>query len=253
MQRKFCVSLASFAALSLSGDAAIVWNVGRDDNQWNLTGTGGGPSAVFVQETVPVNPLPGAPESMPINFSADNDYYFSGVYSTVIPSTTLFYGDYFPVGVVPANEEAAERAFSSTGNDLRYHFNLPNTLSPTDLLSVSFDAFNLDTTGGADPRYGVEVYFNGVLVMPQVIIRPAQINQDFTTPLFSQASVNAVTGPGADNIVSLVGTNYNGDNGGNWMGIDYVQLDSQPIPEPSSAAMILFAAMGAAPFLRRRA
>ena len=48
---------------------------------------------------------------------------------------------------------------------------------------------------------------------------------DYTTPEFSLASVDAQVGPGFDNIVSLRGINYNGDGGGNWMGIDYVQLN----------------------------
>ena len=79
----------------------------------------------------------------------------------------------------------------------------------------------------ADPRYGIEVYFNGVLVQTQIssfacanwirITRP---------PQFSLASVNAQVGPGFDNIVSLKGINYNGDGGGNWMGIDYIQLNA---------------------------
>jgi hypothetical protein len=37
-----------------------------------------------------------------------------------------------------------------------------------------------------------------------------------------------VAGPGFDNVVSLKGINYNADGGGNWMGIDYVQLNGGP-------------------------
>src|SRR5207245_291330 len=51
---------------------------------------------------------------------------------------------------------------------------------------------------------------------------------DYTTPEFSLATVNAQTGPGFDNIVSLRGINYSADGGGNWMGIDYVQLNAGP-------------------------
>src|SRR2546426_3243407 len=47
------------------------------------------------------------------------------------------------------------------------------------------------------------VYFNGVLVQTQIVIRPAQLNKAYTTPQFTLASVNAEIGPGADNIVSL--------------------------------------------------
>jgi hypothetical protein len=99
---------------------------------------------------------------------------------------------------------------------------------PTDLLSVTFDALNLHTEGQADPRYGVEVYFNGVLVQTQIVIRPAQLNKAYTTPQFSLASVNAQVGLGFDNIVSVKGINYNNDGGGNWMGIDYVNNPPSP-------------------------
>ncbi|HAC19221.1 MAG TPA: hypothetical protein DCF78_11685, partial [Dehalococcoidia bacterium] len=81
--------------------------------------------------------------------------------------------------MVSVNEEAAERAFAGTDNELRYHFNLPNTLQADDLLAVTFDANNLDTNG-ADPRYGVEVYMNGVLVQPEIVIRDDQLNTAIT-------------------------------------------------------------------------
>jgi hypothetical protein len=99
------------------------------------------------------------------------------------------------------------------------------------MVSVTFDANNLDTDNGgtppppADPRWGVEVYFNGVLVQTQIVIRPAQLDVDYTTPPFALWTVNAQLGPGFDNIVSLKGISYNAEGGGNWMGIDYVQLN----------------------------
>ena len=229
----FC-SLLLLAASSHTLRAQLLWGCGRDDNGWPA-GDGGGLDASFVQENGVINPLPGNPNSPEINGQADNDYYFAGLYSLTIPSVVALYGDYTPVGEVPANEEAAERAFADRDNDLRYHFNLPDTLQPTDLVSVTFDALNLHTDGQADPRYGVEVYFNGVLVQPQILIRPAQLNRAYTTPQFSLESVNAQVGPGYDNIVSLKGINYYADGGGNWMGVDYVQLNppSPPIPPPT--------------------
>jgi len=162
---------------------------------------------------------------------ADNDYYFAGVYSNVIPANEVNYGSYVPVGIVPRNEEAAERAFAAADNDLRYHFNLPSTLKATDQVQLTFDALNLDESG-ADPRYGIEVYFNSVLVQPEIVIRPAQLDTDYSTPPFTLASVGAQLGAGADNIVSLRGINYNADGGGNWMGIDYVKLDVPGAAEP---------------------
>ncbi|MCC6235102.1 MAG: hypothetical protein IT580_20835, partial [Verrucomicrobiales bacterium] len=217
--------MASFSLLPAQGQ--VLWTVGLDDNGWPA-GTAGGGEASFVQETGTTTPLPGSPFSTSEPGAADNDYYLAGDYSRVIAGN----GEYDPVGVVDVNEEAAERAFAGNDLDLRYHFNLPSTLTPSSLLSVTFDAFNLDTSG-ADPRFGVEVWVNGVLVQPQIVIRPPQIDVDYTTPQFTVASVNAEVGPGADNIVSLRGTSYNADGGGNWMGIDYVQLNQETVRIPA--------------------
>lgn len=206
------------------------WAVGKDDNGWPV-GNGGGENATFVQEANGITALPGNPKNREVAQQADNDYYFAGVYSSVIPANEVNYGSYVPVGIVPRNEEAAERAFAAADNDLRYHFNLPATLKATDQVQITFDALNLDESG-ADPRYGIEVYFNSVLVQPEIVIRPAQLDTDYSTPPFTLASVNAQLGLGADNIVSLKGINYNADGGGNWMGIDYVKLDVPGAAEP---------------------
>lgn len=206
------------------------WAVGRDDNAQPTTGTGGGPNANFVQENGTVNPLPGNPNSPVADKQADNDYYLAGSYFTIIPAN----GNYTPVGDVPYNEEAAERAFAGEDNLLRYHFNLPSTLSPNTLLTVTYDALSLDDSAG-DPRYGVEVYFNNVMVQTQMVIRADQLNKKINTPPFTVAQVNAQLGPGYDNIVSLKGINYNADGGGNWMGFDYIELNPVgPTPFPWS-------------------
>ena len=133
-------------------------------------------------------------------------------------------GDYEPVGLVEVNEEAAERAFAGTDNDLRYHFNLPESLQPTDQLSVSYDALNLHGDQ-VDSRYGIEVYVNNVQVQSEIVIQPEQLGQTYDTDPFTLADVNAEVGLGYDNIITLKGVNYNAEGGGNWMGIDYVQLN----------------------------
>ncbi len=207
------------------------WSVGKDDNGWPV-GNGGGENATFVQEAG-INDLPGNARNREVNQQADDDYYLGGIYTTVIPAN----GAYEPIGIVPRNEESAERAFAASDNDLRYHFNIPSTLKLTDQVQVTFDALNLDESG-ADPRYGIEVYFNNVLVLPELVIRTNQLDQDFSTPAFTLASVDARLGTGADNIVTLKGINYNADGGGNWMGIDYVKLhkpgDDVPLQFTSS-------------------
>lgn len=246
MKLRFLSStLTIFTASTVASQAALVWQVGLDDNGWPV-GDGGGPNATFVQEAG-VNPLPGVPNSPEVDAQADDDYYFAGIYSTQVDGGAA----YAPVGIVAANEEAAERAFAGTDNSLRYHFNLPASLGATDLLSVTFDALNLDGNG-ADPRYGVEVYFNGTQVMSEQIINTALLDVDFTTPTFTLASVNAQIGAGFDNYVELRGVNYSADGGGAWMGIDYVQLDATPIPEPTAPLLLALAASGLAILRRRR-
>lgn len=257
MRWKLPFFLLVVAASPLTSQAQLIWTASIDDNAHIMTGTGGGPNANFVQEDGIINPLPGSPNSTPVSHGADNDYYFSGIYNTTVPGNTAFYGAYTPVGIVSANENSAERAFAAGDLDLRFHFNLAPSDVTGRLLSVTFDANNLDDPANAvntDLRFGVEVYFNNVRVLDQVIVRPADVtsDRDFTTIAFTPASVDARTGP-ADNIVSLRGINYNATGGGNWMGVDFVRLDSQPIPEPSSALMILCGALGIVPFLRRRA
>ncbi len=222
------LTLVSAVALVTPAQAQVIWAVGKDDGGWPA-GNGGGPNTSFVQENGVQNSLPGTPNSPEIDQQADNDYYFAGEYTTVIASITAAYGAYVPVGVVPANEEAAERAFAGGDIDLRYHFNLADTLQPSDLVSVTFEPLNLDDTGG-NPHYGVEVYFNGVRVQDQIVVYPNRLNLPITTPQFSLASVNAQMGPGFDNIVSLRAIKYDGEGGGNWMGIDYIQLNS-PSPQ----------------------
>ena len=224
-----------YVAVDTMPQPVFPWAVGMDDNGWPV-GDGGGPNATFVQETG-TNPPPGNPKSREVNLQADDDYYLAGVYTSVLPANEANYGPYEPAGIVPRNEEAAERAFAGTDNDLRYHFNLPASLNLTDQVEITFDAFNLDESG-TDPRYGIEIYVNSVLVQPELVIRPDQIDDDYTTAPFTLASVNAQLGPGADNIVHLKGINYNADGGGNWMGIDYVRLDpaggGQPLEFTSS-------------------
>ncbi|MCA9216925.1 MAG: hypothetical protein KDB27_27840, partial [Planctomycetales bacterium] len=133
-----------------------------------------------------------------------------------------------------------------------YHFNLPATINASDLLSVTFDANNLDGTVGGTEHYGVEVYFNGFLVGPEVDVNPGTIDFDFTTPLFTLPSVNAQIGPGFDNYVELRGINYNGSGGGNWMGVDYVQLNATAIPEPAPLIFFSSAAIAMCLFLSGR-
>src|SRR6266404_2222801 len=224
------------AAISLTSHAQLIWQVGADDESWNGLGTGGGPNTIFVQENGTINDLPGDPNSPAVAQQADNDYYFAGVYTNTIPSVVAAYFDYVPVGEVALNEQVAERAFAGSDNDWRVHFNLPNTLQTNDMLSVTWDILNLDGTGGgANPFYGAQVFFNGLMIQPEIIVYQTNgFTTNYTTAQFSLGSVNAQVGPGWDNIMSLKGVNHNADGGGSWMGIDYVRLDAN-VFKPTNA------------------
>ena len=239
------------AAFTFSANAALVWTVGLNDNDWPLAGTTGGAQTNFWQENGTISTLPGSPTSPQVAQQSDNDYYFAGTYTSTIAAN----GAYAPVGVVAANEPGAERAFAGADLALRYHFNLPTSLVASQLMAVSFDALNLhiDAATVPNPRFGVEVYFNNVLVGAQVVVRPANVVNPgtvYTTGPFTLSSVGAVRGPGADNIVTLKGISYAADGGGNWMGVDSVQLDA--VPEPGSSAMVILAGLGVLGHFGRR-
>ena len=238
--------LTIFALSAIASHAAIVWQVGAPGRAWPLDGVGGGPDVDWIQETA-VNDLPGAPDSGLAARTSDDDYYFAGVYNTVVDG-----GNYTPVGVVATDELGAERAFAGVDNHSRFHFNL-TTVDATDLFSVSFEANNLHGQGGTE-RYGVEVYFNNVLVGEEVEINPGNLNTVITTPQFTLASVNGEIGSGFDNYVELRGINYNASGGGNWMGHDYVARNAvpNPIPEPSAPLLALLGSVLTLSFLRRR-
>ncbi|MCP4813420.1 MAG: hypothetical protein GY888_12990, partial [Planctomycetaceae bacterium] len=212
------MSLITIFALSgMVSQAAIVWQVGAPERGWPQGQVGGGPDVNWIQESG-VNALPGSPNSPVVNREGDDDYYFAGVYTTVVDG-----GTYTPVGVVATNELGAERAFAGADNSSRFHFNL-TTVDATDLFSVSFAATNLHG-GIAAAHYGVEVYFNNVLVGAEVDINTGNLDTVITTPEFTLASVNGQIGSGFDNYVELRGINYNASGGGNWMGHDYVALN----------------------------
>ena len=213
------LSLLLLAVATATSNAQdLVWTVGLPGDGWPQDlGTGGGPETVFVQEAG-TNELPGDPMNPVANQQSDDDYYFAGVYTTVLDG-----GSYDPVGTVEFNEEGAERAFAGTDNTLRYHFNFSDSFDTSLPLSVHWDVNNLHE-GNPDPRYGVEVYFNGNQVAEETLIRPANFGEINETPAFTLEEVNAEIGEGFDNYVELRGVNYNAEGGGNWMGVDHVSL-----------------------------
>ena len=141
-----------------------------------------------------------------------------------IPTSIAGNGTYTPVGLVPANEEAAERGFAGAENELRYHFNLPNTLQPSDS-----GRGHLRRAQSGHQRLGSTLWRRGVCQRCAGRSRrssfgPPNWIKPITTPSFTLASVNARVGLGPDNIVTLRGISYSTAGGGNSLGIDYVRL-----------------------------
>ena len=230
MKRATLLSILLLAVVTATSSAQdLVWTVGLAGDGWPADlGFGGGPETVFVQEAG-VNDLPGDPANEVADQQSDDDYYFAGLYETILDG-----GDYEPVGAVDDNEEGAERAFAGSDNSLRYHFNFPDSFADNPLI-IQWDANNLDQRAeNADPRYGVEVYFNGNLVAEETLIRPDVLGAINETAPFTLEDVGAEIGEGFDNYVELRGVNYNGDGGGNWMGVDHVSLHQLggPLPDP---------------------
>ncbi|MDA7614403.1 choice-of-anchor D domain-containing protein, partial [Verrucomicrobiales bacterium] len=207
-----------FSVTGNDPEGTLVWTVGLPGDGWPQGGAGGGPATNFVIEGG-TNELPGDPANM--DGQADDDYYFAGVYTTVLDG-----GDYEPVGTVAENEEFAERAWAGEDNFKRFHFNIPNHIGATTPLWVSWDATIFDSSA-EDPRRGVEVYFNGNLIAEETLIRPAELGEINKTPTFLLPDVNGEIGEGFDNYVELRGIPYVDTGGGNWMGIDHVSLNAQ--------------------------
>ncbi|MCZ6795570.1 MAG: IPTL-CTERM sorting domain-containing protein [Planctomycetota bacterium] len=184
-----------------------LWELGAPGRGWPQDQGG----VLFIQETGTNDP-PGNPMSPAVAQQADDDYYVGGEYPA-------------PIGVVP-DENVMERAFAGTDNDLRIHFNIPADVSPEAFFRFSFEANNLDDRGkNADPRYGVEVSFNGNVILSGLTIRADGLNNVNTTFPRRLEDVGALFGPGGDNVLALRGVNMNNDGGGAWMGMDYHHLE----------------------------
>ena len=217
--------------------AASIWKLGDPGRPWRADDGG----VQFVQEAA-VNDAPGDPMSPIADQQADDDYYFAGSYGGSI-------------GTVAMDEVAVERAFAGADNALRFHFNLDAASFDNDTMAVfSVNPFNMHDVG-ADSRYGLQINFNGNEILPETIIGIADVgpNNVISTAVFTLGSVGALFGDGGDNVIELTGINFDADGGGNWMGMDYHELQTaDPIPEPSSATLVIAGLLLFLPYHRRR-
>lgn len=253
--------LLIFPILSAAPASAItVFTLGIDNNAQlyspaNPGDGSGGAQVNFVQELGPTNPLPGVATNTGGSGATrdiDDDYYFSGIYNTVQDG-----GTYTPVGIVIANEQNVERAFTGTDTELRFHFNIPNTVSIGDLFTLSFDFHTMDRNGlaGGDVSlfWDVNAQFNGSSigtfnVSDADIIDTLNPGLSELTATFNVSAANLVSD--ADNYITLSGSNAGSSS--RWMSLDYVSLEASPVPEPSSMSILAFAAAGSLLGRRRR-
>ncbi len=230
------LSLCLLGMGSLIANAAFtqVWQVG-DDNSGQ---------AEFVQEDGGTNPPPGNPAGR------DDDYYFAGNYS---------------VGAVGADESWSfqERALTGTqflagGGDTtdRWHFNLSAANSAAlSTLRVTFDLTALGYWDSSDAGVGaggtlhdLSAFFNGVSIGSLNNVG-ADNNWVLT---FNAGTVGATTG---ENVLQINRTGgLSGDAADNigWIQYDYVRLEADAIPEPSSFAMLAAGSLGLLTLRRRR-
>jgi uncharacterized protein (TIGR03382 family) len=236
MKTLLCAGALALYLSAAAANAAYVqiWQIGIDDAS----------TAEFHQENFTTNPPPGSPAAL------DDDYYKAGIYS---------------VGIVAADEDTVnfmERAL--TGNSVgvgdssdRFHFNLaPADTIPSTMIRFTVDLFALGLWDASDQAEGpqptthdLRVDFNGVTIGTQLgVAAPTTWVLDTTA-----GAVNATTG---ENIIEVTRTGGSvGDdpvNNGGWIQYDYLRLESQIIPEPSSVSFGLVALAFAGLFRRRR-
>lgn len=228
--------------------AAIVWEVGSDNgtqdgngdatlnevSQYNglsLPGSG-------VQE-IGTNTLPGNPANTGgsgATRSVDDDFYFEGVYPA-------------PIGTVASREQYWERAITNGDPNLRWHFNVPASVLPTDTLTFSIDFFNLsESSVVAGSGYDLEFFVDGNQIggvqTHDVTTTTTAQTWDFT---LADLGGTAEQGAGFNHYVEIRSTSQ---GNAQWASLDYVRLENTPVPEVSSSLYLLgLAGFG---FYRRR-
>ncbi|MDB4466362.1 hypothetical protein N9077_01510 [bacterium] len=142
-----------FMSLLTSAPGAVIWSIGADDSTQDgegdaalndpatLNGVPFNVSGVREsgEQSLPGNPANAGGASGDDNRDIDDDYYFAGVYSTIVDG-----GAYTPVGNVPVSESYYDRAFTNGDPNMRWHFNVPESLGGNDVFTFSIDFYNLD-------------------------------------------------------------------------------------------------------------
>ena len=234
---------AILGLLAIPANAAVIWSIGVDDgvqdgngdavNGLNDLATLNGVdfNVSGVQETG-LQDLPGSPANTGgANGGAgrdiDDDYYFSGVYTTAAGD-----GGYVPVGVVSENESYYDRALTGGDPNMRWHFNVPETVTAEDHFTFTIDFYNLSESNAADvSSYELTFWVDGKQIgemQPHLDVDLATA-QGWDFDLDDLGGAEEV-GPGFDHYVEVRSTPT---GSARWTSLDYVQLEvsSDPIVE----------------------
>jgi hypothetical protein len=228
--------------LAIPANAAVLWNIGVDDDNQDANGdpaNGLTDPAYFngtdffvsgVQETglqdLPGNPAnTGGPNGG--DRDIDDDYYFAGVYTTAAGD-----GVYDPVGVVSENESYYDRALTAGDPNMRWHFNLPETVTEDDNFTFTIDFHNLSEANAADvSSYQLTFWVDGKQVgeMQPHLEVDLPSAQSWNFELDDLGGVEQV-GEGFDHYVEVRSTPT---GSARWTSLDYAQLEvsSDPIVE----------------------
>ncbi|MGY8660707.1 MAG: hypothetical protein ACKVKH_19035, partial [Verrucomicrobiales bacterium] len=228
--------------LAIPANAAVLWNIGVDDDNQDANGdpaNGLTDPAYFngtdffvsgVQETglqdLPGNPAnTGGPNGG--DRDIDDDYYFAGVYTTAAGD-----GVYVPVGVVSENESFYDRALTAGDPNMRWHFNLPETVTEDDNFTFTIDFHNLSEANAADvSSYQLTFWVDGKQVgeMQPHLEVDLPSAQSWNFELDDLGGVGEI-GEGFDHYVEVRSTPT---GSARWTSLDYAQLEvsSEPIVE----------------------
>ncbi|MFT6380357.1 MAG: hypothetical protein ACJA16_003752 [Akkermansiaceae bacterium] len=233
--------IAFIGLLAIPANAAVLWNIGIDDEIQDGQG-----DAVFndpatfdgvafnvsgVRETG-LQDLPGNPANIggaddDVARDIDDDYYFAGVYTTAAGD-----GAYVPVGVVAENESYYDRALTGGDPNMRWHFNLLETVTEDDNFTFTIDFHNLSETDVADvSSYDLTFWVDGKQIgemQPHLDVDLSSA-QSWNFELDDLGGVGQV-GSGFDHYVEVRSTPT---GSARWASLDYVQLEvsSEPIVE----------------------
>lgn len=223
-----CAPLASAAFVQ-------AWQIGIDDDS----------QAEFVQESGGLEAAPGSAAAR------DDDYYLAGTYPA-------------PIGLVTTNEDTVqfmERALTGNAAGVgdsadRIHFNLDgsqvvagNDLRITvDLIALGYWDASEAAAGGGATAHDLSASINGVAI-------GSQIGISSPTTWVLNTTAGAVSAVAGANVLEITRTGgASGDDPAantGWIQYDFMRLEVQPIPEPTTG-LVLAAVAGGAVVARRR-